>query len=61
MVARMTHGCTSITEVGDMFAMHNIFSLCPADSVDNARLNHPKSTIEAANLVQEYHRSHNRD
>ena len=36
MLERMTHGCSSIREVTDMFAMHKFYSLCPADCVDSS-------------------------
>ena len=44
-----------------MFSVYKFYSLNPTDAVDYAQLHHPKSTVEAANLIYEYQRSHSRD
>ena len=61
MVFRMIQGCKSVEEVSNMLSIHNFFSLCPAEAVNYAQVRQPKSSLEAANLVQYYLRRQSRD
>ena len=62
MTNRMLYGCHCIPDVHTMLSLSKFLTVCPPEAVYCVQLNSPKSTVEAANLVQEYfHNQPNRE
>ena len=58
----MLYGCHCIPDVHKMLSLSKFLTVCPPEAVYYLQLNSPKSTVEAANLVQEYfHNQPNRE
>ena len=54
MTNRMLYGCHCIPDVHKMLSLSKFLTVCPPEAVNYVQLNSPKSTVAAANLVQEY-------
>ena len=62
MTNPMLYGCHCIPDVHKMLSLSKFLTVCPPEAVYYVQLNPPKSTVEAANLVQEYfHNQPNRE
>ena len=58
MTNRLLYGCHCIPDVNKMLSLTKFLTVCPPEAVYYVQLNSPKSTVEAANLVQEYFHNH---
>ena len=63
MTNRMLHECHCIPDVHKRLSLSKFLTVCPPEALNYVQLNSPKSTVEAAKLVQEYfhsqpHREH---
>ena len=54
---RKLYECHCILDVHKMLSLSKFLTVCPPEAVNYVQLNSPKSTVEAANLVQEYFHS----
>ena len=57
MTNRMLYVCHCIPDINKMLSISKFLTVCPPKVVNYVQLNSLKSTVEAANLVQEYFHS----